>query len=326
MNFVDAAHDLVKVALNTASSDMELQQACQQLFSVFSKSSDTEENEGMSLLANELDCGRGSYLALICGALIEHGAKAQPLSEPLLKRITPLIESSACVAQICNEGEDFSQAFERNTSAEQKEAWELLGKFKGPVAALLSADPQARQKAKALQNSVDQLAPHHIVGHWMSLLLKVLDREPLLVLEPASSFGLVGTMSGIVDNHQLHVLLMDVFPGSDNTRVSEQAAATARGHGPQETGELITGHWNMYSWQAWSGTLSDNNEHWIWGEGNPCDIPLFENHRVVLLGPPSYKRTWNSARTFKLLRADLTIEKELSNDEVHFWLTKISNS
>ena len=51
-------------------------------------------------------------------------------------------------------------------------------------------------------------------------------------------------MSGIVENFQLDTLLMDEFP-RDAPRVSKDAVAVARGSGPQQIDETVTGVWNL---------------------------------------------------------------------------------
>jgi hypothetical protein len=82
-------------------------------------------------------------------------------------------------------------------------------------------------------------------------MLSVLDAEPILVIEPATRQGITGRMSGVVDNFQLNMLLMDIFPRINSApRISREAADIARGIGPQESDEVITGAWNLHDWRA----------------------------------------------------------------------------
>ena len=55
----------------------------------------------------------------------------------------------------------------------------------------------------------------------------------------------------------------------------------------------------------------------------PADIPLFENQRVVLLGPAPYERSWQSQRVFDKLPAELEVEQVLSEQEVETWLARM---
>jgi hypothetical protein len=143
-------------------------------------------------------------------------------------------------------------------------------------------------------------------------------------------------MSGVVENFQLNVLLMDVFPRSGflaRRRVSKQVADIARGLGPQQSDDTVTGVWNLYTYQAIGLDLtlpspSDYNASacWVWNEGSPEDIPVFEEHRVILLGPASYSRSWRSQRMFDKLPASLDIERQLSKNEAKDWLKRMATA
>ena len=77
-------------------------------------------------------------------------------------------------------------------------------------------------------------------AHYLSLLLRVLDNESLLVIEVASRRGFVGTVSGVADVFQLHVLLMDAFSAHDGKkRLSPRCAAVARGDDEQTVEETV---------------------------------------------------------------------------------------
>ena len=87
---------------------------------------------------------------------------------------------------------------------------------------------------------------------------------------------------------------------------------------------------NMPAWQAIQPglTLPDPNDYggsanWVWNEGIPEDIPVFEGRRVVLLGPRSYPRSWRAQRTFNLLPAELAIERRLTAAEARDWLQRM---
>ena len=190
-----------------------------------------------------------------------------------------------------------------------------------------------RASADHLRKVAHQISDYHEAGHWIHLILSVLHDEPFVAIEPENGVGIVGRFSGIVDNFQLHVLLMDALPHKglfSRRRVSKSAAATARGEGPQCTNDTVTGAWNLYSWQGiGEGLVLSNSdelgasEHWIWNEGMPSDIPLFEKRRAILLGPASYQRQWRSQRMFDGLFAQLEVERELTNEETQQWLSRM---
>src|SRR5262249_26054005 len=158
-----------------------------------------------------------------------------------------------------------------------------------------------------------KISSHHAAGHWLRFMLSVLDDEPVLVLEPETQLGILGRISGVADNFQLNVLLMDAFPRPSifvRRRVSQSVVDIARGVGPQQSDEGVLGAWNLYTWKALTsaGRLPDakslgGDKHSIWNEGVPDDIPVFEARTVILLGPPSYTRTWRAQRLFNKLAA-----------------------
>jgi hypothetical protein len=199
------------------------------------------------------------------------------------------------------------------------------------IVALCCVDPEARAALRDLRDPVAALGEEGIEGaDWIALVLGVLHEEPFVAIDVAARTGITGRMSGIVDNFQLHTLLMDAFP---ETQVSEAAVRVARGEGEQQIAENVTGAWNL--WIA--AALSDRGELppkeaiqefmdlLIWNEGTPADIPPLDGHRVILLGEPSYERFWDASRAFPHLPATLDA-RPLSEDEVTKWLARCSHA
>lgn len=219
------------------------------------------------------------------------------------------------------------------TKSPEAAAWMLLEEIYRPAIAMFSVDAQIRAQGRDLLADLEPIADRNAGAHWIVSMLKVLHDEPYVALEPGTGRGIAGRMSGIADNFQLNVLLMDVFPRPllSVRRVSASAAQVARGDGPQQTKEVLTGRWNLYAWTALQPdkTLPNPKDYglqsaWIWNEGTPADIPAFEGVRVILLGPPSYERTWGSQRLFNALRAELTVAGKLNRAEVDHWLDRLA--
>jgi hypothetical protein len=300
----------------------------------------------------ELACGfalpdatRAGFLALICGALVEDGFDAETIAQPLVERLWQLLPACVSFAEACRalvpaelpEGADPDALFEEArgrvgpTSPVEANAWEGLERFWPPAVALLSVSRRRRAEARGLLGYAEAIAETHRGGFWLQQLLWVLDDDPLVVIEPASGLGMAGKMSGIADNFQLHALLMDLFPRTGlfrPRRISPLGARVARGTGPQQINETLTGAWNLHSWRALRPDLrlphrSQMSGHWIWNEGKPADIPVFEGHRIVLLGPPSYPRVWECQRLFASLKADLELAP-LSRSETRDWLQRLA--
>jgi hypothetical protein len=300
---------------------------------------------------------RAAFLAVICGCLIERGADPAPVQDVLLQRLRELLPRCTAFVDRCraemggtdgasDEGKDaeedadeqeeqFGAVAERLAPAHPDEAaaWSAL-EFSWPSAiALFSTSASARAQARDLREPAGHISEFHPGGHWIELILSVLADEPLLVIEPSTRLGLSAKMTGVVDNFQLNMLLMDSFPtpdGKPQRRISRQAADIARGLGPQSIQQTVTGAWNLYTCQALrpDRTLPGGMEsdHWVWNEGRPEDIPVFEAHRVVLLGPAAYSRGWRAQRMYAALRADLANLRLLTPAEVDDWLSRIAAS
>jgi hypothetical protein len=349
-----SAEELVQVICNANSSVEQRGAAASTFVNGIAKKPVEAVNESMRTLANNLDFEdpiRAASLALVCGALVENGADPNVVAKPLTARLHRLLESAAAFTDMCmsqmpdardddeaDPAEQFEEVKNRLASSRPRETavWKALDVFWRPAVAVFSASDAARELAKPLRPLAQQIADYHEGGHWLQLILSVLSDEPLLVIEPSARLGFTGRISGIVDNFQLNVLLMDMFPRSSffsSRRVSRSVAATARGLGPQQTDEHVTAVWNLYTWEAIRSnmTLPDPSvhsakAHWIWNEGIPSDIPVFEEWRTVLLGPASYPRGWQSQRTFGSLPAKIDCEHPLSKSEIASLLGRMAKN
>jgi hypothetical protein len=346
-----AIERLAATVRDPAAKDADLNAAGQIFFRAVGRASREEVKAALTDLAGwlrELDPPRAAFVGLLCGTLVEQGCDPAPLAGPLTERLGTLLEAAVKLADATRERmpktsakeedaeRDFAEIRRLMASALPQEhaAWDALLQFWRPAIAVYSVSSPARVAARPLRDSAAKIADHHEAGHWLRLMLSVLDDEPILVIEPKTMLGILGRMSGVVDNFQLNVLIMDVFPKSGwfaRRRVPKEVAEVARGQGPQQTGDTVTGVWNLYTWKAITPDLRlpDASEFggggtWIWNEGIPEDIPVFEGRRVVLLGPTSYARSWGSQRMFDKLPAKLDIEKQLTKDEVKEWLGRMA--
>jgi hypothetical protein len=297
------------------------------------------------------DRRRAVMAAMVCGAMVEQGADPAPLAGPLLARLRSLVPAArefheACVALVPADADDRARAWDAARRAmspvmpQGAAAWDLLQELFPPAVASFVASPEVRERARdALLTDLQAMADGHAGAGWLTRLLKVLHEEPYVAIEPVTETAILGRMSGIADNFQLHVLLMDVFPRRGlqaylTRPVSRSAAEVARGDRAVQMEETIVGKWNLYAWTALrpDGGLPEPKDldavrqHAVWNEGTPADIPLFDGRRVILMGPPSYSRTWRSMRAFPGLRAALTVEQVLKPDQVRQWLDRLATA
>jgi hypothetical protein len=368
---VDRAHKLLTMAADGNTAGDPVRQAAQDFIDAFRGADAGDVAAALGILGQAYALPHTDHLPLVlavAGSLVEQGADATPLVAPVvefLQHVTPLAVDfhDACVAQLpvdaddqddgddgdgddgndAEDGDDPDAAFRAivgRLHAEMPEAavaWRALEARYVPVIAVLAASPSARAQSRSLALSMEHLREYNGGASWLAPMLMVLDGEPILVVEPDTGLGLVGRMSGVSDNFQLHVLLMDVFPRSDSRsgpRISPKAADIVRGNvAEQQDDAPITGHWNLHAWTALqaAGRLAHDHDpsstsHWIWNEGVPADIPAFDGHRIVVLGPPSYRRSFFAQRDFRGLRAEIDVERLLSPDEVAAWVARFSQS
>jgi hypothetical protein len=347
-----ATQHLIATLLDKKSKVEAAQSAADGLLSEIVQASKSEANNSLRSLVDHIqmeNMHRGAFVALVCGAMIEHGCDPHLLSQPLTRQLQQLLELSARLAKACvakmpkpkDDDDDPADAFAEARQAQiekmpvENRAWEALETLWRPAIALYSLLPTARANASSLLPLAAKIADYHEGGHWLRLMLSVLDNEPILVIEPDTRLGILANISGIVDNFQLNVLLMDGFPRTSvsRRRVSKQVADVARGVGPQQTDDTVTGAWNLYSWKAIKADLDlpvpddvESRIHWIWNEGSPNDIPSLDGRRVILLGPATYSRSWNCNRMFDRLAASLQIERKLSPKEVTEQLRRMSTA
>ncbi len=312
-----------------------------------------ESREALAALAsglNSLDPEPAGVASRVVGAMIEAGHDPQPARAAMLGALQQTLPACAGMvadarAEVGEPAEDLdlnddaidqwladSLAHAINEVAGSRpgalEAWQRLHEIWPGAIALLSVDPAARAEASELAPVAEQIEDVHEAAGWLRAMLSVLDEEPYVAIEPSTGTGIIGRMSGIVENFQLNTLLMDEFP-RDEPRVSREAVAVARGSGPQQIDEDVTGAWNLYTYGALmpGGALVDPSDlaysdTWIWNEGMPADLPVLDGHRVILLGPASPVRAWPAQRMFLRLPARLTAEL-LDAAAVGEWLAKI---
>jgi hypothetical protein len=299
------------------------------------------------------DTANAEIAARVLGAMIEAGHDPLPAREPMLtclRRVLPLCNELADVVrpQVDEPPPGMSEyaagkwvvrraneALRRAsaTMPEASEAWERLQAIWPGAIAVLSADPEGRAAGADLLDEVGRLQDVHEAAGWLTAMLSVVHEAPFVAIEPATGIGIKGRMSGVVDNFQLNVLLMDAVPWTGKRRVSRAAVATARGEGPQQTKEIVEGCWDLYSYAALEpgGTLPEPtddeevDETLIWDEGMPAHIPVLDGHHVILLAPTAYERSWRAQRMFASLPAALEREV-LDEDEVERWLAKIGEA
>lgn len=352
-DLVPTARELLEALGSNTWTDGRADRLVETLGASIGRAAPAESHEALATLAaglGSLDPEPAGVASRIVGAMIEAGHDPQPARAAMLGALqTTLPLCASMVDEARAEVGEPDPELDLNDDAIDEwladqhahalnevagrrpsalEAWQRLHEIWPGAIALLSVDPAARAEASELAPVAEKIEEVHEAGGWLRAMLTVLDEEPYVAIEPATRTGIVGRMSGIVENFQLNTLLMDEFP-RDEPRVSKDAVAAARGSGPQQIDETVSGVWNLYSYAALQpgaelpeATDRAYADTWIWNEGMPADIPLLDGHRVILLGPAEPVRTWPAQRMFLKLPARLTAEL-LDENALDQWLAKI---
>src|SRR5262249_30881783 len=157
--------------------------------------------------------------------------------------------------------------------------------------------PAARQVARgdrALMDGLADLEADVPEANFLHQVLGFTDGLELLVLHPHERKGFRVVLEAVNFNFHLFTLLQGVLIGDPahgllaGPAPDPRMLAVARGEEPHT--ELLSDHarFHFYNWTGW---LPDRTyaatdlATWVWGEGRPRDIALFEGRAVVLLGP-----------------------------------------
>jgi hypothetical protein len=186
----------------------------------------------------------------------------------------------------------------------------LLG-IRGVRAAFPRRD-EAIQLVARLASARDDLA-------CLTGMLAVLDGESLIVVHRTERRAYMVTISGVGDNFQLYTLLADALSGEPAEGLlagiapepSWVAAATA---GPVDAADRIEARFQ----------LTDGYGQYIAVEGRPADIPIYGGWRVVVLDRTPYGRSWDVGRTYAGMVPEVRIDEILTPDAASRWLSNVA--
>jgi hypothetical protein len=293
-----------------------------------------------------------SCVALSCGAIVEFGGDPAICGPAILQRLPRFLRDAAAFIQQVHqrasvqewEEPDLDQLINLHindiieTNPDLAWAHVSLNSFVMGAIAHLSKSKSLRTAARAsaeLAGASKALDAETGNTSFLSVMLRVLDDERLIVLHPAERKGFAIRISGIADNFQLHTLLADAVIGDGaigflgGEKPDREVVAAARDGAIPTGGATAKGAFNLWAWPALrtDGTLPTaqaDTAGWILNEGNPADIPPFDGTRVLLLGPPSYERTWNAGRLFPRMAGELAVEQNLEEKAVVDWLARLA--
>jgi hypothetical protein len=314
-----------------------------------------ERERALGSLADDIarDAPSLTLSATVAGALVEHGASVERVARVLLPRLEAWIDAAARSLEhaLADRPPDLSvTADDVEDDAEDAEArwvderlandpaWRMLHEVYLPCIAVFGRSAEARHSRAALVPTLQRLEPYHGGAAWLRQMLAVLDDEALVVIDVASRKGFSCVMSGVATNFELFVLLAGALSGDpgegwlDVPRPPSEVLRCLSGDGPQQTELTVECPWNAYAFTALAPNLElpeaddyGSSQHWVWGEGEPWEIPMLGDTRVILLGPPSYVRLIPAQRTFATLKASVEATR-MTDEQTAEWLARIARA
>lgn len=217
-------------------------------------------------------------------------------------------------------------------SAQIRKSISRLDGFSKYILSILSMDLKSNIRYyNELKDYIIDIISYKAEFYWIDRLLNILYEEPILVIDIDNNRGFTGKINGVSDNYQLMHLLMSLPQLNESPAISESDLKVIDGRGIHVSNSVITGKWNMYNYgiidiEGWEeikigpAKTYDLQDFWIWGEGTPSEISVHNGYRIILLGRSPIQRQTRLQRTFQHVRANIEVEKVLTEEEIKQWL------
>lgn len=208
---------------------------------------------------------------------------------------------------------------------------ELAARIAAELPALY-ASVEVRRVARAvdgLKAAAGALATACEAAKDLAELLAVPDDETVLVLHPDRRAGLRVVVRGVADVGQFHVLVADALPGGG---MPGRFVAACRDANPISAGGVpmvADARFQLYGPAALTGegTLPagfGGCGRWLWPALPLAAVPKANGERVVLLGPPAFRATWEVGRRFPAMPAELRVLEVLGPAELSRELSRLT--
>ncbi|MFO0823289.1 MAG: hypothetical protein U0792_09235 [Gemmataceae bacterium] len=214
------------------------------------------------------------------------------------------------------------------TPAPAADAFEGLSARIASEVSAMCRSVEVRRVARAtpgLRQVAEAMAPVCVAARELADLLAVPDDEVVTVLHPGLNLGFRVVVRGVADAGQFQVLLLDaakeLLPGP---RLMERFVAACSVADPQSVGGVpmvMEARFQMYGMGALrpGGVMPQGfggNDHWLWPHTPLASLPIRDGERIVLLGPPAYRATWEVTRRFPSLPAEVRVLETLTPSQV----------
>ncbi len=349
-DLASAVDKLVETAMSGAKGKA-LQKAVGGVVDAFDASDPKAARAALKKLDASIEGAEGhasQVLQLTIGALVEAGAPADAAWPSISRELEAALDGATRFALACAQAaktQHVETALEKagakiaKKMPDEAAAWQALPSRCLAAVACVTRSAKVRAAARKqallevafpLEDAVDEVG-------FLTQALRVLDDEPLLVLHPDLGRGYRVRVSEIGWNAELFVLLSDALIGDPKkgglpgVRFDRRAVAALSGDAEPPKGTALVAPFNFVAWTGLSpdGSLppaAEIEEHWIWLEGVPADIPEHGGERVVLLQDPPYARMLPTERTFEALRPKVKVVEKLPAATVKKLLVKLGKA
>ncbi|MCG6494924.1 hypothetical protein [Kitasatospora sp. A2-31] len=274
-----------------------------------------------------------AHLAMMVGACVERGADPVACADQVLAGLREALTGALLLVERWKEtgggqlpdpdADDPGHAHARIADPDDPDAWPAHRAVIGwwtlhlwqmaSFAVYTHAAVRTSARSSGVTDVLAELIERYGDGHHdlkgLLYLMKMLDDEPLLVLDRPSGTGYLVRMDGLADNFQLHTLLAELLIGGGHlpgTRPHPEVVALSR------TAE-VDARRRVIALGAFNLLAPDGS--WIWNEGTPADIPVVDGVRTLVLDPQPYERSWSAGRFIQQVPGDLRLERVLAPAE-----------
>jgi hypothetical protein len=324
-DLASAVDKLVETA-SSGAKGKALQKAVSAVVDAFDASDAKAAKAALAKLDKSVGGAQGhasQVLQLTIGALVEAGAPPEAAWPAVSRELEAALDGATRFAMACAQAAKTPHVETALAKAGAKiakkspadaGAWEALpSRCLAAVACLTrSAKVRAAARKRGLLEIAYPLEDAVAEVGYLTQALRVLDDVELIVLHPEAEKGFRVRISEIGSNAELFVLLADAVIGDPKKgflpgdKFDRRAIAALTGDAEPPKGSALVAPFNYVAFTGLDagGTLpeaSEIEEHWIWFDGVPADIPEHGGAGIVLLQDAPFPRMLPMERAFDAL-------------------------
>lgn len=349
-DLASAVDKLVETA-SSGAKGKALQKAVSAVVDAFDASDAKAAKAALAKLDKSVDGATGhasQVLQLTIGALVEAGAPPEAAWPAVTRELDAALEGAIRFAMACAQAAKTPHVETAITKAGAKvakkspadaAAWEVLpSRCLAAVACLTrSAKVRAAARKHGLLDTAYPLEDAVAEVGYLTQSLRVLDDTEVIVLHPEKQRGFRVRISEIGSNAELFVLLANAVIGDPKKgflpgdKFDPRAIAALTGDAEPPKGSALVAPFNYVAFTGLDadGQLaeaSEIEEHWIWFDGVPSDIPEHGGSRIVLLQDAPFPRMLPMERAFEALSPRVEVVEKIPAAGVTKLLASIGKS